>query len=60
MLMSGDINKLIERNINPVFETAFARIKALEDKVKALEEEAAQKPPKPSTKKADSGVNKAA
>ena len=50
MLMNGDINKLIEKNINPVFETAFKRIDALEAKVKELEKALVAK----------RGVNKAA
>ncbi len=44
MMMKGDMQKVID-HINPVFETAFKRIEALEEEIKALK---AKKPaPKP-------------
>jgi len=45
MLMRGDVQRLIE-HINPVFETAFNRIEALDERIKELEAKVAELEPK--------------
>lgn len=46
MLMRGDMEKIIDQ-VNPVFDTAFARIEALEKKIEALEAKLEKPTPKP-------------
>ena len=36
MIMRGDLDQIIDK-INPVFETAFNRIEALDERIKELE-----------------------
>lgn len=45
MMMRGDMQKLFDQ-INPVFETCFNRIEALDERVKELEAKLAEIEPK--------------
>ena len=57
MLMRGDLQKIFDQ-VNPVFETAFARITQLEEEVKELKEAAAA--PKAAPKEAPKAKKEAA